>query len=87
MICTTSEDCAELLPALDEAQRWALRRYGSAVALRWFWSPQVFAIRGHERLYDDACCPHDSDDGVEPCEACVRVESVCDDAHATCEVR
>jgi len=82
--CTTSEDCAERRRERQTMPAWAFRRYGSAGLGRWY---RLFTTWGNALSFDDVWCPHESHDGTCPCEACVRVESVCDDAHATCEVR
>lgn len=84
MTCTTSEDCAEWQRARRATLAWAFRRYGSAGMRRQY---RLFTTPGDAILFDDAWCPHESDDGVAPCAACLRVDSVCDDVHATCEVR
>ena len=84
MTCTTSEDCAEWQRARRATLAWAFRRYGSAGMRRQY---RLFTTPGDAILFDDAWCPHESDDGVAPCAACLRVDSVGDDVHATCEVR
>ena len=78
MTCTTSEDCAERRRGRQTMPTWTFRRYGSAGMRRWYW---LFATRGDAISFDDAWCPHDSNDGVAPCAACVRVDSVC--AHSS----
>jgi hypothetical protein len=78
--CTTSEDCAEWRRERQTMPAWTFRRYGSAGMRRWY---RLFATRGDALSFDDAWCPHDSNDSndsndiMAPCEACVRVESVC----------
>ena len=80
MICTTSEDCAEWRLERQTMPAWSLRRYGSAGLGRWLLAlphSRALTILGRTLWGDDAWCPHDSNDGVAPCAACVRVESVC----------
>lgn len=77
MTCTTSEDCAERRRERQTMPAWSFRRYGSDGLGRWY---RLFTTHGDAISFDDAWCPHDSNDSndiMAPCAACVRVESVC----------
>lgn len=90
MTCTTSEDCAERRRERQTMPAWAFRRYGSAGMRRWLLAlphSRALTILGRTLWGDDAWCPHESNDGVAPCEACLRVDSVCASVPAVCEVR
>lgn len=80
MTCTTSEDCAEWRAERQTMPTWLFRRYGSAGMRRWY---RLFTAHGDAISFYDAWCPHESNDGVAPCDACLRVDSVCDDAHSS----
>ena len=59
---------------------WTFRRYGSDGLGRWFLAlpySRALTILGRTIRGDDAWCPHESNDGVAPCAACLYVRSVC----------